>query len=264
MEGGVLRPVVRFDNGLTALTVRVSAITDLGPALTLLGLHTPRRTVVLVGGAAGLLHGQSERLRPLFQGGLAPALQRLSAVCIDGGTDSGVMAMIGSAKAMIKADFPLVGVAAIGTTSGHADSSDLTAGHDLEPHHTHFVLVPGSKWGAESPWIARAATALAGSAPSVTVLVNGGELAFDDVRHSVEGGRPVIVVSGSGRTANELDAALSGKLLSGRAARLAGSGLLRVVRADDPASLDAMLMRLLSTEEAAPGPAARDEGRHHD
>jgi hypothetical protein len=68
----------------------------------------------------------------------------------------------------------------------------------LEAHHTHFVLTPGSEWGDESIWISRLATALASTQPSVSVLINGGEIAYQDLAHSVEQLRPVIVIEGSG------------------------------------------------------------------
>ena len=57
----------------------------------------------------------------------------------------------------------------------------------LDPHHTHFILVPGKNWGDESSWIAQIATQLAGDQPSVAVLVNGGKIAHDqDVPSNLE------------------------------------------------------------------------------
>ena len=60
----------------------------------------------------------------------------------------------------------------------------------LEPHHTYFVIVPGDDWGAESPWIARTATVLAGAAPSITGLVNGGQIAYADVQRMLYRNEP--------------------------------------------------------------------------
>ena len=47
--------------------------------------------------------------------------------------------------------------------------------------------------------IAQTASSLAGTSPSMTVLVNGGQIANDDVERSVQVGRRVVVVAGSGR-----------------------------------------------------------------
>ena len=74
----------------------------------------------------------------------------------------------------------------------------------LDPNHTHFVLVPGSKWGDESPWIAKLATVLSGGNPSLTILVNGGEISRLDVENSLVTDRPVLALKGSGRLADEL------------------------------------------------------------
>jgi hypothetical protein len=111
----------------------------------------------------------------------------------------------------------------------------------LEAHHTHFVIVPGDNWGDEAPWIARTATILAGAAPSITVLIGGGQIAYADVRHSVEAGRRIVVVAGSGGTADGLADALAGAPADDRAAALIGSGLIRVVRQDQPAQLAELL-----------------------
>ena len=74
------------------------------------------------------------------------------------------------------ADVPLVGVIvrALAALPGEAAADDAAP---PEPNHTHLVLVPGSSWGDEAPWIARLASAIAGGRPSVTVLLNGGEIA---------------------------------------------------------------------------------------
>ena len=57
----------------------------------------------------------------------------------------------------------------------------------LDPHHTHFILVPGKNWGDESFWIDQIAIQLAGDQPSVAVLVNGGKIAHDqDVPSNLE------------------------------------------------------------------------------
>jgi hypothetical protein len=63
---------------------------------------------------------------------------------------------------------------------------------------------------------------------SVTFLVNGGEIAWEDVAQSVKAGRPVIVIEGSGRTADALASALHGQTTDERAKRLVATELLQV------------------------------------
>jgi hypothetical protein len=74
----------------------------------------------------------------------------------------------------------------------------------LEAHHSHFVLVPGQNWGDESKSLADVGTAIAATHPSLTILLNGGNIAKQDIAHSLEAGRPVLVLSGTGRYADEL------------------------------------------------------------
>jgi hypothetical protein len=74
------------------------------------------------------------------------------------------------------------------------------------------------------------------------VLVNGGEIAWDDVAESVEATRPVIVIEGSGRTADTLASAMRGVQVNGRAQKLIASGLLHSI---DPAGGIESLTRTL-------------------
>jgi hypothetical protein len=219
--------LLTFPGGHAARLARAADLDGLPDALVALGLASPRPVMVQVGGAGGLsLAGEAvSPLRELFHA-LAGAADAAGATVVDGGTDAGVMAFMGRARAEVGATFPLLGVAAEGTVDltpppllGGEGHEDLTPspllpgegvrgrggrGEVLEPHHTHFLLVPGERWGDESPWIARVATLLAGEAPSVTVLVHGGEISRQDVAHSLAAGRPVLVIAGTGRLADEL------------------------------------------------------------
>ena len=208
--------------------IRVAEPTEVSSRVAELNLGGPRPVVVLVGGADGLGDAQLARLRPLFEEGLAPLADALGACVIDGGTDTGVMGLIGQARAKLGASFPLIGVSARGTVLRlAARQPSMTPLAGASSHHA--VLVPGSRWGEESPWLAAIASQLAGDAPSVTVVINGGEVTFDDAARSVEAGRPVLVVAGSGRAADAMAAALQDNSQDKRAAELAASGLLQAV-----------------------------------
>jgi hypothetical protein len=117
---------------------------------------------------------------------------------------------------------------------------------DLEPHHSHVVLVPGTAWGDEAPWLAAVADALADGRPSLTVVVNGGEITYADAAASIVRGRPVVVLAGTGRTADAIADARAGRAADPRAEEIAASPLTRVVAVDDAAGLRATLDTLLS------------------
>jgi len=211
-----------------AICVRAGTPEALPEALAAAGIPTPSPVVVLVGGAGGLGNDVIGRLTRVFSLGLVPAIERAGAVAVDGGTDAGVMRLIGQARAAKSAAFRLVGVAAEGTVRLPGSRHRREDAADLEPHHTDFILVPGDDWGTEASWIALTATCLAGQAPSVTVLVNGGEIAYRDAQFSLEAGRPIMVIAGSGRTADEIAAAVRGEPSDPRAREIAASGLVSV------------------------------------
>ncbi len=208
-----------------------------------------RLVLVVVGGAAGLKEADKKRLFTLFGHALLPIVASRQAVVVDGGTDSGVMQLLGRARAEAGASFPLIGVAAEKTVILPGDSADPGDWAQLERNHSHFVLVPGSSWGDESPWLSWVATEIAGSAPSATILINGGEIAFQDVAHSLEAHRPVLVIAGTGRTADRIAAAIHDHHTDERAAQLAGSPLVAAVPwAEGPAAVRAALEELTRPE----------------
>jgi SLOG in TRPM, prokaryote len=231
---------VRFGNGQAAAAARVAGSGELTGALERLGLGGSYPTLVLVGGAGRMDPADLDRLRPVFEEALVPVAQSVGAVLVDGGTDAGVMRLLGQARVRRGASFPLIGVVAEATVALEGDRPPRPDAAPLEPNHSHFLLVPGQDWGDESPWLAWVATALAGANPSATVVVNGGPIVLSDVAHSVAAKRPVLLVAGSGRSADLLVDALQDQEVDERAARLAASGLLRAVGpADQPAAVAA-------------------------
>jgi SLOG in TRPM, prokaryote len=167
--------VIERDGGRRARAVRVEAIDALPGAVRELEVGG-RTALVVVGGASGMSPPEIRRLGPLFRDVLAPLAQRVGATVIDGGTDTGVLQLMGSARGEGGWRFPLIGV--IVDELASCSSAARVEAVDLEPNHTHFVLVPGSEWGEEAPWLARLAKVVAGSSQSATVLVNGGEIAM--------------------------------------------------------------------------------------
>jgi hypothetical protein len=189
-----------------------------------LELSLPASVVVLIGGAAGI----NDNLTSLIRGAtniIARVVDDINGILLDGGTQSGVMASIGQSRQQYGFTFPLIGVAvkSLVTDPGYPQEDKRHPKDErnpLDPNHTHFILVPGTQWGDESPWISKAASILSGNRPSVTVLLNGGDISREDVNNSILANRPIIALRGTGRLADEL-------------ANSAHSTLIKTVSAED-------------------------------
>ncbi|MGY1670311.1 hypothetical protein [Geodermatophilus sp. SYSU D00710] len=212
-----------------------------------MGITRGRPVLVLVGGAAGMDETGLRLVEEVFRSAVIPVLVSCRGAVVDGGTDAGIMRAIGRARSAGGGGFPLVGVAAEGTVA--VGNGDQPAGGDtaeLEPHHTHVILVPGSSWGDESPWLAAVASAVAGEEASATLVVNGGEITYTDVEQSLAAGRPVLVLAGTGRAADAIAAAAEeDKTAGSRASRIAASPLTRIEEVTDPDSLRRSLQAVL-------------------
>src|SRR6267142_7279466 len=115
-----------------------------------LGLPEVRRPVIIVcGGAGELPSAVKPRLRQLFSRGIARAAAQLHAVILDGGTQAGVMEIVGTAVADLGRRTPLVGVApaALVQAEGRPDGTRVP----LDPNHSHLILTLGNEWGDELP-----------------------------------------------------------------------------------------------------------------
>lgn len=211
------------------VAVVVGSDCNLQQALDFLGLKNGA-VLGLVGGAGSMdLNVGGHSLRDFFVDVLAPLAETLQAIVIDGGTDSGVMKLMGSARSEIQGTFPLVGVAAMGTVDLSARTGKYLDNVLLEPRHSHFVIVPGDRWGDESPWIARIASTLSNGFKSLTVVVNGGDITLRDISCSIREGRPVLVMSGSGRAADRVAAGLDGRTTDPEIKALVSSDLIHAL-----------------------------------
>jgi SLOG in TRPM, prokaryote len=207
--------------------VRVHTVAHIPQALDRMGLRRGRPVVVIVGGASGMDTEDLEAIREVLERDVLPLLAAHSTVIVDGGTNSGIMAALGQAREASGLDVPLIGVAAEGTVAAPGAGGPDAA--TLEPRHTFAVLVPGDAWGDESPWLGHVADAIAQDHPSATVVVNGGEITYADAAASLARGRPVIVLAGTGRTADAIAAARSGQPADPRAMQIAAPALTKVV-----------------------------------
>src|SRR6185436_16175969 len=180
---------------------------DLAEAISELGLTDHYPVIVLIGGEVD--EKQVDITRRAIEM-ISRIAEDMQAAVICGGTDMGVMAEIGQIRSRESYKFPLIGVTPeelVTWPGGPRDTKFLWWGKQrwqLESHYSHFILVPGVQFGDESPWIVDTATLLSQDHQSVTILINGGEVSRKDIQLSLENGRQVIVLSRTGRLADEL------------------------------------------------------------
>jgi len=180
---------------------------ELAQAISELQLKDNYPVIVLIGG--DIDEREAVITRQAIQT-VARIAEDANAVVICGGTDIGIMAEIGQVRSEYRYQFPLIGITLekLVTWPDGPESTNLlwwgTKRWNLESHYSHFILVPGSNFGDESPWIVDTATILSKGNKSVTILINGGEVSRKDIELSLENGRPVIALSRTGRLADEL------------------------------------------------------------
>lgn len=227
-------------DGRSAVAVVAPANVRGEQAVEALGLPPPRGVVVLNGGTSRFSSELEAALWTSLGEGLARAVVEEGLTTVTGGTDAGIFGLFGRAVGHA-GTAPRIGVAPEGRVTWpgreapRAGSLDSEGRCPLEPHHSHFLLVAGNEWGAETDAMLSLAQALGAASPSVAVVAGGGRGARREVAAHVREGREVIVLAGSGRFADALAAAVErpgGADDDSRA--LAASGLITVVALDEP------------------------------
>ena len=201
---------ITFPNGNSATAILVPTFANAAEVANALQIPQPKGTIFISGGASAMDDEAIARTHSLIEGGIVQFAKDHDIVIVDGGTNAGIMRMIGQARHKLGASFPLIGCAPHDklTYPGSPAADDPNSRTPLESHHTHFVLVDADYWGAESDIIVDLTRAIAQKKyPNCGILINGGGIAKYDIYIASARGAsaiPVIVVDGSGRTADEI------------------------------------------------------------
>jgi hypothetical protein len=118
-------------------------------------------------------------------------------VIVSGGTDAGVFALLGDVVADLGFPGPVIGVVPAGKI-------DKPEGTPLEPHHTDIVMVPGDDWGDETPTMLALCRELDRRGPVVALIAGGGEQTLIEIDGHLADRRPLLVLAGTGRAADEM------------------------------------------------------------
>ena len=175
---------------------------SLDAAIASIGIRKDRPVLIIVGWAANEpSRGVRDAAKLLLRHQVLPAVATHGAVIVTGGTDAGLMALVGQLKHR-HAEIELIGVTPISKIDGSASD-----GAAPEPNH-HIITTPGEDWGDEGPYLVDIAERIAGGC-SITVLAMGGN---DGTARELELARtrgwPTLLITGMGeKSATDLYAA---------------------------------------------------------
>lgn len=205
---------VSFPNGHEALVVTPARDVLPSKIVDALGIPRPRAVILIAGGAAEMGENAMAQLGSLFTEGIAGLAASLDALIIDGGTQAGVMALTGEGVAARQYQSPLLGIAPAHNVAYPGKVAALAQLTPLDPNHSHFVLVDSDEWGGETETMYALAQQFSQGNPSVAVLADGGKIAKQELLYNVRQRRPVIIIEGSGRLADEIAGLLREKSAS--------------------------------------------------
>jgi hypothetical protein len=228
----ITRQSIPFPGRPEAIAVLPAAAAKAEDILRALALPPFQAVVLLIGSADNLDDKFIPPLTKLFGRGIASAASEINAVILDGGTQAGVIRLMGEAAAAYNSRSSLIGVVPLSKVS-YPGPDHPKEGVPLEPNHSHFVLVQGNEWGSETSTLFQLVSALTGQTPAapgpgssaqqsvtektadkvpgVVILVAGGKITRNEMLQAVRHKLTVIIVQGSGGLADEIAAAWQNK-----------------------------------------------------
>jgi len=197
---------ISFPNCNNAYLVETPDCTSAIHTIKALDIPHPKTLFLIIGNADKLDASIKPPLIQLFGRGIARAAINTGALIVDGGTQAGVMELMGQGVADQGRKSILLGVAPAGkvTYPGGPEQGSIENGAPLDPNHSHFVLVEGREWGIETETMFELVKILSRGIPVVTVLVGGGSISKKEMLLSVRLGCPIIVIEKTGFLANEI------------------------------------------------------------
>lgn len=210
----MVRQEIDFGSGRQARMVMPPAGADPETIVQALGLEQPDALMLIFGGADGMEAQAQTRIARLFRESLVPVAIARRALIIDGGTQSGIMQILGEVIAERQDSPCALGVAPIEKVTYPGKTGTATGAHTaaLDPNHSHFILTPTTEWGSETETIFDV-TALLSDCLSesfearprvVALLANGGGIAKEEAYRCAWQGWNLVILAGTGRVADEI------------------------------------------------------------
>ena len=182
---------------------------EAAPRRSALGVPTPTPVLAVIGTTTELgIELDAELLPALLTA--VDVVARAGAVIVTGGTDAGVFHLVRLAIAV--ASTPPAGVIGV-APDGLVAADDSPPNPDraaVDPGLTALVRVKGDQWGDETPMLSRVVTELAVPGRAAVLIVGGGDGTSLEVKEHLRQRRPIVVLGGSGRMADELATGTAG------------------------------------------------------
>ena len=198
----ITRFKISFNAENSATAIHVNADEDPARALAALDLPPYEGIVVVHGGAGKMEDNLVRAVQDFVVAGLAPLAEERRLLVVDGGTQSGTAQLMGEARQAIGGTYPLLGVVPRNFVSYPGGPPPDETHIPLNDAHSHFILVAGEAFGAESALLV--GLLRASGKPGLAMVVNGGEIVLNEVSSHVEQGNLLVTLNGSGRIADQL------------------------------------------------------------
>jgi len=214
--------------------------------LSRVGVRRSSCVLAITGTTGALDSALSQLVLPAFKVAVEVAASE-GAVVVTGGTDAGVFHLFGLALSSAPRRPRVVLGVAPDDLVADATSPPGEGRAPVDPELTALVRVPGREWGDETGTLSRLVDQIAGSKPAVVLLAGGGEVTRAETVEHLSRGRALVVLSGSGRFADEV-AAGRADIADPDLRALLSSGRVRIVPVDDATGelsrvLEALLQR---------------------
>jgi SLOG in TRPM, prokaryote len=199
---------IHFLNGHCAWSVVSPIGTDAKDIFDALNIQRPGALIMVAGATSDLSEEVTSHLTQLCSHGIMPAAIQKKAMIIDGGTQVGVIKLIGQSANECGHRSILLGVTCAGLViypGGPSIKEELLEkSAPLDPNHSHFVLVESEIWGCETDTMYALARLISKGIPVVTLVINGGIISKNEVLYSIRQGWPLLIIEGTGRLADEI------------------------------------------------------------
>jgi hypothetical protein len=196
----------KFDNGHQAKVIYIDPNISATTIISSLKIPSPRAVLILNGGIPEFPDSVETDLSNLL-GSVVEFASEERILLITGGTDGGIFGLLGNGFEGLR-HIPLcIGISVADMVKWKQNPKSVV---NLEPHHSHFVLVQGKEWEDATPVMYRLANEFSKRCQSISLFAGGGKITKQEMQCNVEQGREMILLAGSGRSTDAVLNAMNG------------------------------------------------------